>query len=38
MAIVQDSNKAKDILNGVTYYDCHYGPQRHQKEKEKYRK
>ena len=36
MAIVQGSNEPKDILNGVTYYDCHYGPQRHQKEKEKY--
>ena len=36
MAIVQDSNEPKDILNGVTYYDCNYRPQRHQKEKEKW--
>ena len=36
MAIIQDTKEPKDILNGVTYYDCLYGPQRHQKEKEKY--
>ena len=36
MAIIQYTNEPKDILNGVTYYDCHYGPERHLKEKEKY--
>ena len=36
MAIIQNTNEPKDILNGVTYYNCHYWPQRHLKEKEKY--
>ena len=36
MPIIQYSNEPKDILSGVTYYDCHYGPQRHMKEKERY--
>ena len=35
MPIIQYSNEPKDILSGVTYYDCHYGPQRHVKEKER---
>ena len=36
MAIIQYTNKPKDILNGMTCYDCHYGPEGHLKEKEKY--
>ena len=36
MPIIQYYNEPKDILSGVTYYDCHYGPQRHMKEKERY--
>ena len=36
MAIIQYINEPKDILNGLTYYDCHYGPQRYLKKKEKY--
>ena len=36
MPIIQYTNEPKDILNWVTYYDCHYGPERHLKEKEKY--
>ena len=35
---IRYSNKPKDILSGITYYDCHYGPQRHVKEKERYNK
>ena len=36
MPIIQYSNQPKDILSGITYYNCHYGPQRHVKEKERY--
>ena len=36
MPIIQYSNEPKDILSGFTYYNCHYGPQRHVKEKERY--
>ena len=36
MPIIQYSNEPKDILSGVTYYDCHYRQQRHVKEKERY--
>ena len=36
MPIIQYSNEPKDILSSITYYDCHYGPQRHVKEKERY--
>ena len=36
MPIIQYSNKPKDILSSITYYDCHYRPQRHVKESERY--
>ena len=36
MPSIQYSNGPKDILSSITYYNCHYGPQRHVKEKERY--
>ena len=38
MPIIQYSNELKDISSGIIYYDCHYGPQRHVKDKERYNK